>query len=238
MIIFPAIDLSEGKVVRLKRGELKKKTIFNLNPVNQAELFYSNGAKWIHIVDLDAAFSGKPQNSGVIRNIINNNKNINIQLGGGIRDLRAIESWLKIGVSRVVLGTAALNNISLAREACKYFPNKIAVSLDVKNNIVATEGWKKKATNSYKNLINEFSSMELSALIYTDISKDGILEGPNYKNVSDLLKVIKVPLIASGGVSSYNDLEKLSKTKVMGVIVGRAIYDGLIDTKKAFKQFS
>ena len=237
MIIYPAIDLSNGKVVRLEQGILKKITIFNRNPDDQATKFIELGAQWIHVVDLDGAFSGRSENEVEIKNILTN-KNIKIQLGGGIRDIKSIEKWINLGVSRIVLGTAALNDVNFAKIACEKFPDKIAIGLDVKNGKVATDGWKNFSKVSLDYYIEYFSSIGVSNIIYTDIKRDGVLKGPNINKISKIVKQTKVSVIASGGVSCYQDLVNIKASGARGAIVGRSIYDGLIDLKLSILNLS
>ncbi len=237
MILFPAIDLSDGKVVRLKRGKMEEKTVFNNNPLKQAMIFELKGAKWIHVVDLDGAFSGKSENSDEIKRIVKKTK-VKIQLGGGVRDLNAISYWLELGVSRLVLGTAAIRNPSFAEEASRKFPGKIAISLDINNNKILTDGWKVEEQYSISYYLKKFSSIRLSAIIFTDITRDGVMKGPNINQIKNLSKETNIPLIASGGVSSLKDLEKIDKTGISGVIVGRAIYQEIFDLKDALLKYS
>ncbi len=237
MIIYPAIDLSKGNVVRLEQGIMNKMTVFSSDPENQAAKFVSLGAKWIHVVDLDGAFSGRTENESEIKNILKN-KNINVQLGGGIRSLESIEKWINLGVSRVVLGTAAINNINFAKEACENFPGQIAVGLDVKDDKVATDGWKNSSEISLEYYLKYFSSIGVSKIIYTDIKRDGVLKGPNIENINKIVKNTNVPIIASGGVSCYQDLLDIKACQVEGAIVGRAIYDGFLDLKKSIINIS
>jgi len=233
MIFYPAIDLKNQKCVRLFKGEINKATIFNDNPVNQAKEFENLGFKYLHIVDLDGAFAGKSINHDSVKSII---KNINIpaQLGGGIRSLKQIEEWLEIGISRVILGTVALKNPELVKEACKKFPNQVVVGIDAKNGLVATEGWIETSEVKAVDLAKKFEDCGVSAIIYTDISKDGTLSGPNIKETVEIATRIKIPVIISGGISGDNDIleiKKLSNKNIAGAIVGRALYDKKIDVK-------
>ncbi len=234
MIIYPAIDLSEGKIVRLKQGNFSKKTIYNYNVKEQVNEFERYGAEWIHVVDLDGALSGKNENKKIIEEILGAT-NCKIQLGGGIRSLKNIESWIDLGVSRVIIGTAAIKKKELVREAVRFFPKKISVGLDLLNEKVAIKGWTEKVDNkSAEFYFKKFSDLGVESIIYTDISKDGLLSGPNIKKINYFQEIIEVPLVASGGVSSLDDLLNLKKSNVSGTIVGKAIYDKKVDVKKIF----
>lgn len=227
MIIFPAIDLKEGKCVRLFKGDMDKATIFNDSPADQAKEFEENGFKFLHIVDLDGAIAGSSKNTESVKEIL---KNISIptQLGGGIRNLEQIENWLNLGVSRVILGTIAAKNPELVIEACKKFPGKIVVGIDAKNGFVATEGWVETSEISTLELGKKFEGCGVSAIIYTDISKDGTLQGPDFDGTQNLAQNLSIPVIASGGISCFDDIskvQKLEKDGVCGCIIGRAIYD-------------
>ncbi len=234
MIIYPAIDLSAGKVVRLIKGNFERKTIYSYDPELQVNKFESYGAKWIHIVDLDGALSGKNQNKKAIKEVLQST-NCKIQLGGGIRTLKNIEDWINLGVSRIIIGTAAIKNKSFISDAVKYFPNRISVGLDLFKEKVAIKGWTevvahKKADYFFK----KFSDLGVASIIYTDISKDGLLKGPNLRQIIYYKNLIKVPLIASGGISSFDDIIKLKQSNVYGTIIGKAIYEKKIDLKKVF----
>ena len=234
MIIYPAIDLSEGKIVRLKQGNFSKKTIYNYNVKAQVNEFERYGAEWIHVVDLDGALSGKNENKKIIEEILGAT-NCKIQLGGGIRSLKNIESWIDLGVSRVIIGTAAIKKKELVREAVRFFPKKISVGLDLLNDKVAIKGWTETVDNKSADFyFKKFSDLGVESIIYTDISKDGLLSGPNIKKINYFQDIIEVPLVASGGVSSLDDLLNLKKSNVFGTIVGKAIYDKKVDVKKIF----
>ena len=235
MIIYPAVDLSNGEIVRLERGDFEKKTVYSNNIKNQVLEFEKNGAEWVHVVDLDGALHGKNQNQKAINDILAYSK-CQIQLGGGIRTLKNIEEWLELGVNRVIIGTAAIENENIVEEAVKIFPKKISVGLDLKNDKVAIKGWTKiinERDASY--YFKKFSNLGVESIIYTDISKDGLLKGPNIEKIQYYKNLIKVPLIASGGVSSLEDLLNLANIKTAGVIVGKAIYDKKINLSKMFK---
>jgi phosphoribosylformimino-5-aminoimidazole carboxamide ribotide isomerase len=227
MIIFPAIDLKAGKCVRLLKGDMMQATIFNDDPLQQAQEFCNLGFKFIHIVDLDGAVSGSSQNSEIVTKILKNAK-IPVQLGGGIRSLADIEKWLDLGVSRVILGTIALQNPLLVKQACIKFPHKIIVGIDARNYKVATHGWVNDSNFSVIDLARQFEDCGVSAIIYTDISRDGMLLGFDYQGTKSLAQAIKIPVIASGGISSIADLklvEELEEYGVEGVIIGRAWYE-------------
>lgn len=233
MIIFPAIDLKQGKCVRLFKGDMNKATIFNDSPENQAKIFEKNGFKYLHIVDLDGAISGQSKNENSIKNILKNTS-IPVQLGGGIRSISQIEKWLDLGISRVILGTIAAKDPQIVIEACKKFPEKIAIGIDAKNGFVATEGWVKTSEVATLDLAKKFEDSGASAIIYTDISKDGTLQGPDVEGTKNLAQNLRIPVIASGGISNFEDVLKikdLEKSGVIGTIIGRAIYDKKIDIK-------
>ena len=238
MIIYPAIDLKEQKCVRLYKGDMEKVTIFNDNPVNQAQYFADNGFKFLHIVDLDGAIAGKSVNSQIVKDILNN-VDIKVQLGGGIRDLKAIESWLNLGLNKIIIGTAALKNPDLVKEATKKFPGKIIVGIDAKDDFVAVSGWVEKSKIKVIDLARKFEDAGVDSIIYTDINRDGTLMGVSLESTIDLAKNISIPVIASGGVSTIKDIENIKnceKYGVSGVIVGRALYDKKI-TIEELKKF-
>lgn len=233
MIIFPAIDLKNGQCVRLFKGNMEKVTIFNDNPAAQAKEFESFGFKYLHIVDLDGAIAGRSANEQSVREIL---KSVTIptQLGGGIRSIAAIEKWLELGVSRVILGTIAAKNPELVIEACQKFPRKIVVGIDAKEGRVATEGWVKTSEMTVLELAKKFEDCGVEAIIYTDIARDGTLAGADFVGTRDLAQSLKIPVIASGGISSLKDvlqIKTLEEDGVIGAIVGRAIYDKKIDAK-------
>lgn len=230
MILFPAIDLKDGNCVRLEKGEMGKATVFNESPAAQAKQFETQGFTWIHIVDLNGAFEGKPVNRQAVEAIVKSVK-IPLQLGGGIRDLAMIEAWLNAGITRVILGTVALRDPELVKAACRKFPGKIVVGIDGREGFVAVEGWAEKSSVSVEELALKFEDAGVAAIIYTDIERDGMMQGPNIEATRKLAERLTTPVIASGGVSSLADLKKikaLEKSGVAGVISGRAIYDGQI----------
>lgn len=237
MIIFPAIDLKDGVCVRLAKGDMNAATIFNNDPAAQAKIFEGQGFQWIHIVDLNGAFAGSPVNIAAVKSIISSVK-IPLQLGGGIRDIGTIKSWLDAGVTRVILGTVALRNPELVKQACEEFPGKIVVGIDGKGGKVAVEGWAEVSEISVLDLAKKFEDSGVSAVIYTDINRDGILTGPDIAGTKELAEHVNIPVIASGGVSCLEDilaLKEIESSGVAGVITGRAIYDGRIDIPKALK---
>jgi len=228
MIIFPAIDIKDGVCVRLIKGDFKQITAYENTPIDQATIYFQNGFSNIHIVDLDGALHGRPANSILIQEIIKKVK-AKIQIGGGIRTFDDINRWIKLGVDKVVMGTAAVENIELLETACKTFKNQIAVSLDVKDGLIALSGWKKQTNISAIDFIKKIQNFGVSRIIYTDIYKDGTKEGPNIKDAVELSSKVKIPLVISGGVSSIEDIKKiksLNDPNIEGAIIGKAIYDG------------
>lgn len=235
MLVIPAIDLKEGKCVRLEQGLMDKDTVFNDDPASQALEWQAEGAELLHIVDLDGAFAGEPKNRSAIEAII---KAIAIpaQLGGGIRDIATIEAYLGLGLSRVIIGTAAQRNPELVREACAKFPGRIVVGIDAKNGMVAVQGWAEVTDVTAVDLAKRFEGFGVSAIIYTDISRDGMLQGPNIEATRALAEAVAIPVIASGGVSSLKDIENLlaiEQSGVTGVITGKAVYTGAIRLAEA-----
>ena len=235
MIFLPAIDLKDGQCVRLIKGDMAQATVFENNPADQAELFENAGCEWLHVVDLDGAFAGEPINSASITRIIEST-DLEIELGGGIRELKTIEFWLSKGVSRVILGTAALKNPELVKQACTEFPGKIVVGVDAKNGYVAVEGWAKIEKTRAIDLAQTYEDAGVSAIIHTDIDRDGLMKGPNIGSTIGLAQKINIPVILSGGISSMHDLEEIKRlggNTLEGVISGRAIYDGAIEPESA-----
>ena len=228
MIIFPAIDIKDGVCVRLIKGDYRQITTYENTPIDQATKYFQNGFNNIHIVDIDGALHGRPVNSILIKEIITKVK-AKIQIGGGIRTIGDISRWIELGIDRVVMGTAAVENIELLKTACNKFENKIAVSLDVKDGLIALSGWKKQTNISAVDFIKKIQNFGISIIIYTDIYKDGTKQGPNIKGATELSSKVKIPLVISGGVSSIEDVEKiksLNNPNIEGVIIGKAIYDG------------
>lgn len=235
MIVIPAIDLKDGKCVRLEQGLMDKDTVFNDNPGAQARAWQEQGAELLHIVDLDGAFAGEPKNRGAIEDII---KSITIpaQLGGGIRDIATIEAYLSLGLSRVIIGTAAQRNPELVLEACARFPGRIVVGIDAKDGMVAVQGWAEVTDITAVELARKFEDCGVAAIIYTDISRDGMLQGPNLEATRTLAEAVSIPIIASGGVSSLKDIENLMAIEaagITGVITGKAVYTGAISLNEA-----
>ncbi len=228
MNIFPAIDIKDGKCVRLLKGDFNKITSYDKSPIDQANIFFQSGFKDIHIVDLDGALLGESSNSDVIKEIIKKVK-LRIQIGGGVRNVDTINSWLETGVDKVVMSTAAVEDKELLKSACKKFKNKIAIALDVRDGLIALSGWTKQTNISALDFIKEIENFGVSRIIYTDINRDGTKKGPNIKNAIELSSKVKIPLVISGGVSSIDDIKKiksLNNSNIEGVIVGKSIYDG------------
>ena len=237
MILFPAIDLKDGQCVRLKLGEMDQATVFNDDPAAQAREFEDQGFEYLHIVDLNGAFAGKPVNREAVESILKAIK-IPAQLGGGIRDLATVETWLSHGLRRVILGTAAVRNPALVKTACKAFPGRVAVGIDAKAGKVAVEGWAESSTLTAIELAHRFEDAGVAAIIYTDIDRDGILAGLNFAGTAELAKATKIPVIASGGLASIEDVRTLMRPEyamLAGAITGRALYDGRIDPKAALR---
>ena len=237
MILFPAIDLKDGQCVRLKLGDMEQATIFNDNPAAQAKRFESQGFEWLHLVDLNGAFEGRPVNGKAVEEILKA-ISIPVQLGGGIRDMATIEHWLSRGVTRVILGTIALRNPAIVREACKEFPGEIVVGIDAKAGHVAVEGWGESSSLTAIELGKRFEDVGVTAIVFTDIDRDGILKGINFEKTLELANSVNIPVIASGGLASIKDVERLLEPDcaiLEGAISGRAIYDGRLDPKAALK---
>jgi len=234
MIFFPAIDLKDGQCVRLLHGEMDKATVFNDDPAAQAKRFEQNGSKWLHIVDLNGAFEGHPVNGAAVDGILAA-VGIPLQLGGGIRDMATIDAWLEKGVARVILGTVAVRDPDLVREACRRHPGRVALGIDARDGFVAVEGWAETAEITALEMAKRFEDAGAAAIIHTDIGRDGAMQGPNLDATRELAEAVSTPLILSGGVSSMDDLARVvaSGAKLEGVISGRAIYDGRIDVAEA-----
>lgn len=235
MILYPAIDLKDGKCVRLLRGDMGKATEFENAPADQAAIFEQAGFEWLHVVDLNGAFEGKPVNESAVKSILNK-VTMPVQLGGGIRNLLMIEAWLGIGISRVILGTIALKQPQLVKEACRLFPGQIAVGIDAKGGRVAVEGWAQISDMMAADLAKKFEDAGVAAIIYTDIARDGAMQGSNVEETIRLAEQISTPVIASGGVSSIADIQQykaVEQSGIEGVIIGRALYDGAINPKEA-----
>lgn len=237
MILFPAIDLKDGECVRLKLGDMTQATVYNTDPAAQALAFEQQGFKWLHVVDLNGAFEGQSFNGTAVEAILKSTKNP-VQLGGGIRTLAHIESWLAKGLARVILGTVAVRDPALVKEACKLFPGKVAVGIDAKGGKVAVEGWAEASSLGVIEMAQKFEGAGVSAIIYTDIDRDGILTGINWDTTIALSNAVTIPVIASGGLASLKDIERMLQpdaAKLEGAITGRALYDGRIDPTEALK---
>jgi len=236
MILYPAIDLKDGNAVRLLRGNMDKSTVFNTDPAAQAMEFVAAGCDWLHLVDLNGAFEGAPVNAAPVEAILAQAK-VPAQLGGGIRDLATIERWLDKGLARVILGTVAVENPALVREAAKTFPGQVAVGIDARNGRVATKGWANETDIHVTDLARSFEDTGVAAIIYTDINRDGAMQGPNVDATAALANAVSIPVIASGGVSSLTDLIALRDcgAPLNGAISGRALYDGALDLKHALE---
>jgi phosphoribosylformimino-5-aminoimidazole carboxamide ribotide isomerase len=234
MILYPAIDLKDGQAVRLFKGEMDQATVFNDDPAAQAAEFVDAGCEWLHLVDLNGAFAGEPVNAAPVEAILERCK-VPAQLGGGIRDMATIERWLSKGLARVILGTVAVENPALVREAARAFPGQVAVGIDARNGRVATKGWAEETDVMVTDLARSFEDAGVAAIIYTDINRDGAMQGPNIEATADLANAVSIPVIASGGVSSLADLTALRTcgAPLNGAISGRALYDGAIDLKEA-----
>jgi phosphoribosylformimino-5-aminoimidazole carboxamide ribotide isomerase len=236
MILYPAIDLKDGQAVRLLRGDMEKSTVFNDDPAAQAMEFVEAGCEWLHLVDLNGAFAGEPVNAAAVEEILKRT-NVPAQLGGGIRDMATIERWLDRGLARVILGTVAVENPALVREAAAAFPGKVAVGIDARDGRVATKGCAEETNVMVTDLARSFEDAGVAAIIYTDINRDGAMQGPNVTATAALARAVSIPVIASGGVSSLEDITALRDcgAALNGAISGRALYDGALDLKAALK---
>lgn len=237
MILFPAIDLKDGQCVRLKLGDMDQATVFNDNPGAQAKAFEDQGFEWLHVVDLNGAFAGESVNGAAVGAILAATNNP-VQLGGGIRTLDHIETWLEKGISRVILGTIAVRDPDLVRKACRTFPGKVAVGIDAKGGHVAVEGWAETSELTAVDLAKRFEDAGVSAIIYTDIDRDGVLKGLNIPSTLELAGAVSIPVIASGGLASIDDIHRLLEPDcaiLEGAISGRALYDGRLDPAEAMK---
>jgi len=234
VILFPAIDLKDGRCVRLRQGDMAQATIFNEDAAAQAAAFEAQGFEWLHVVDLNGAFAGRSVNDLAIRKILSAIK-MPVQLGGGIRDAAAIEAWLEAGVRRVILGTVAVREPALVKHAAKAFPGRIAVGIDARDGMVAVEGWAETSSLSATELASRFEDAGVAAIIFTDIARDGMLQGVNVAATAALARAVSIPVIASGGVSGVEDIKQLMKSgaPIAGAVIGRALYDGRIDPAQA-----
>jgi phosphoribosylformimino-5-aminoimidazole carboxamide ribotide isomerase len=235
VILFPAIDLKDGLAVRLEQGDMARATVFNRDPAGQAHAFETQGFRHLHVVDLDGAFAGKPMNGAAVERILET-VGLCVQLGGGIRDMATVEGWLDKGVNRVIIGTAAVRNPALVKEAAKAFPARVAVGLDAKDGKVAVQGWAETSELAALDIARRFEDAGVAAIVYTDVARDGMLQGINWDTTIALADAISIPVIASGGFASMADVKALTAPragKLEGAIVGRALYDGRIDAAKA-----
>jgi len=237
VILFPAIDLKEGLAVRLEQGDMARATVFNRDPAEQARLFAAQGFEYLHLVDLDGAFAGRPMNAAAVERILATVK-IPVQLGGGIRDRATIEAWLGKGVTRVIIGTAAVRDPALVKQAASAFPGRVVVGLDARDGRVAVEGWAATSELSALELARRFEDAGVAAIVYTDVARDGMLKGLNLDSTIALAEAVSIPVIASGGLASIDDVRSLltpRAQKLAGAIVGRALYDGRLDAAEALK---
>ena len=237
MILFPAIDLKDGQCVRLKLGDMEQATVFNDDPAAQAASFEAQGFEWLHLVDLNGAFAGRPVNEAAVEAILNRVQ-LPVQLGGGIRNLDQIEAWLSRGIRRVILGTVALREPALVVEACRLFPGRLAVGSDAKAGRVAVEGWAETSELTAVDLARRFADVGVSAIIFTDIDRDGVLKGLNIESTLEIAHAVPIPVIASGGLASMEDIHHLCRPDcriLKGAISGRALYDGRIDVPEALR---
>ena len=235
MILFPAIDLKNGQCVRLEQGDMARATVFNLDPAAQAKSFASQGFEYLHVVDLDGAFAGKPMNAQAVESMLKA-VTMPVQLGGGIRDLKTVEAWLEKGVTRVIIGTAAVRDPELVKGAAKKFPGRVAVGLDARDGKVAVEGWAETSQVTALEIAQRFEDAGVAAIIFTDIARDGLLKGLNLDATIELAETISIPVIASGGFASIEDVKALlapRARKLAGAIAGRALYDGRLDPAAA-----
>jgi phosphoribosylformimino-5-aminoimidazole carboxamide ribotide isomerase len=235
VILFPAIDLKEGRCVRLVQGDMAQATVFNDDPAAQAQAFEDQGFPWLHLVDLDGAFAGKPMNAAAVEAILSR-VSVPAQLGGGIRDMKTVEGWLTRGIRRVIIGTAAVRDPEFVREAARQFPGRIAVGIDARDGRVAVEGWARLSEMSAEDLGKRFEDVGVAAIVYTDIARDGILKGLNIEATLALAHAVGIPVIASGGLASIEDVKRLLEpdcAALEGAISGRALYDGRLDPAEA-----
>ncbi len=240
MILFPAIDLKNGQCVRLRQGDMDRATVFNDDPAAQAAAFEAQGFQWLHVVDLDGAFAGKPMNAAAVEAILARVA-FPVQLGGGIRDMKTVAGWLEKGVRRVIIGTAAVRDPGFVREAAKAFPGQVAVGIDARDGFVAVEGWAETSALAADDLGRRFEDAGVAAIVYTDIARDGMLQGVNWDGTIALANALTIPVIASGGLASMADIERLCAPDAAileGAITGRALYDGRIDPQQALARLA
>jgi phosphoribosylformimino-5-aminoimidazole carboxamide ribotide isomerase len=234
VILYPAIDLKGGACVRLAQGDMSRATLFNADPAAQARSFAAAGAEWLHVVDLDGAFAGRSVNAGAVAAILAALR-LPLQLGGGIRDMAAIESWLGRGVARVILGTAAVKNPALLRAAARAFPGRIAVGIDARDGRVAVEGWAETSELDALTLARRVEEAGVAAIVFTDIARDGLMAGVDVAGSAALARAVRIPVIASGGVGGIEDIERLAEAGLAGAVVGRALYEGRLDLAAAIR---
>jgi phosphoribosylformimino-5-aminoimidazole carboxamide ribotide isomerase len=237
MILFPAIDLKEGLAVRLQQGDMARATVFHKDPAQQAHTFETQGFKHLHVVDLDGAFAGKPMNGAAVERILKT-VSMCVQLGGGIRDMVTVDAWLDKGINRVIIGTAAVRNPALVKDAAKKYPGKIAVGLDTRDGKVAVQGWAEISELSALDIARRFEDAGVAAIVYTDVTRDGMLKGLNLDATIALADAVSIPVIASGGLASIEDIKAMLEPrarKLEGAIAGRALYDGRLDAAEALK---
>ncbi|MDR4305980.1 1-(5-phosphoribosyl)-5-[(5-phosphoribosylamino)methylideneamino]imidazole-4-carboxamide isomerase [Chelatococcus sambhunathii] len=235
MILYPAIDLKGGAVVRLRQGDMDQATVYGSDPAAQAESFEADGFEWLHVVDLDGAFAGESRNAGAVEGILGRVK-MPVQLGGGIRDMAGVEAWLGRGVTRVILGTAAVRDPDFVKAAAKAHPERVAVGIDARDGLVAVEGWAEVSDMTALDLARRFEDAGVAAIIYTDISRDGLLKGLNLEATRALAEAVSIPVIASGGLAGIEDVKRLvapENRAIAGAITGRALYDGRLDAREA-----
>lgn len=240
MILFPAIDLKDGQCVRLKLGDMGQATVYNDDPAAQARAFEALGFPWLHVVDLNGAFEGRSVNGSAVERILTA-VGMKVQLGGGIRDMAGIAGWLERGIARVILGTVAVRDPALVREACRAFPGKIVVGIDARGGKVAVEGWAEASELDAVTLAKKFEDAGVAAIVYTDIDRDGVLKGINFDATLGLAQAVSIPVIASGGLAGMDDIERLASPEcriLEGAISGRAIYDGRLDPKLALARIA
>ena len=237
MILYPAIDLKEGRCVRLRQGDMAQATVFNHDPAAQAASFEADGFGWLHVVDLDGAFAGKPMNGAAVDGILAR-VGFPVQLGGGIRDMATVEGWLNKGIARVIIGTAAVRDPEFVKRAARAFPGQVAVGIDARDGFVAVEGWAETSSLSALELGQRFEDAGVAAIIYTDIARDGMLQGLNMEGTRALAEALSIPVIASGGLASMDDVRALiapANRRIAGAITGRALYDGRLDASAALE---
>ncbi|MDO8462419.1 MAG: 1-(5-phosphoribosyl)-5-[(5-phosphoribosylamino)methylideneamino]imidazole-4-carboxamide isomerase [Deltaproteobacteria bacterium] len=234
MILYPAIDIKDGKAVRLTQGEFNQMKVYFDDPVEAAKKWIAAGAQWLHVVDLDGALTGEPKNTGVIESILQSVE-VPVQIGGGIRNEEIAEIYLTLGAGRIVIGTAAIEDPDLIQILCEGYPERVAIGIDAKDGKVAVKGWKETTDQTAMALAQQCEEMGANTIIYTDIKRDGMMNGPNFEALEKLCESVGIPIIASGGISSLEDLKKLKEAGIEGAILGKALYEGKLDLKEALK---